>query len=58
MVSPPSSAHADSDRARRVAALVETMGWDPDRVSANHPVFFEPEVEDLESDDPSDPLVD
>jgi hypothetical protein len=53
----PTPASTDSDRARRVADLVEAMGWDADRVSSNHPVFFEAVVSERESDDPSDPLV-
>ncbi len=53
----PTPTPADSDRARRVADLVEAMGWDADRVSSNHPVFFETVVSERESDDPSDPLV-
>jgi len=55
---PPTSATTDSDRARRVADLVEAMGWDADRISPNHPVFFADAEAARESDDPSDPLVD
>jgi hypothetical protein len=46
---PPTPATTDSDRARRVAELVERNGWDPERISPNHPVFAEV-PDDLESD--------
>ena len=41
MPTSPTPTEADLDRARRVAELVERNGWDPERVSANHPVFAE-----------------
>jgi hypothetical protein len=58
MSHPSTPATTDTDRARRVADLVEAMGWDADRVSPNHPVFFEELEAVRESDAPSDPLVD
>jgi hypothetical protein len=49
MALPPTPSTTDSDRARRAAELVERHGWDPERVSPNHPVFADV-PDDAESD--------